>query len=114
MSFRRTLAATVATVVMGSLFAAAPAQAAESWVTRAEYRAVKVGMTKARVHRIFDFRGILVIPAGGGHPYESRHYRMKVNGERRCIAVDYEVRNGRSRVVAKSRPWTPPPGFGCR
>ena len=110
----RTLA--VAVAVLGGALATipAPAQAAEPWVTRAEYRAVSKGMAKARVHAIFDFTGVLVIPAGGGHPYESRHFRTRWDGVAKCIAIDYQRRDGVWRVVSKSTPWRDAPGGGCR
>jgi hypothetical protein len=68
-------------------------------VTAAELRRVVRGMTRAQVHRIFDTRGIVVIPAGNGHPDESREYRMWSG----CAGVDYRYRDGAMRVVGKYR-----------
>jgi hypothetical protein len=97
----------LAALVMSlSVVLASPVQAAEPWVTRAEYRAVHVGMTRARVHRIFDTNGVVTLK-GGMHPGESRHYRMKVDGKKRCIAIDYGRKNGVWRMEGKSRPFPP-------
>ena len=113
--FRMSLITALIAAVITPLFvlAATPAHAAEPWVTRAEYRAVKVGMSKARVHRIFDFTGQRVLSAGPYHPYESRHYRTRWDGKSRCIAIDYQRRSGVWRVVGKSQPWRDGPGYGC-
>lgn len=53
---------------------------AKPCVTRAEYRQVQNGLTKAQVHNIFDFNGSLV-QAG---PPEIRQYRVckRWNGTR--------------------------------
>ena len=48
-------AVTLAVACLG--IGVSPAQAAHGCVTRAEYHAVHFGMTKGRVHRIFDTAG---------------------------------------------------------
>jgi len=57
-------------LALGSLVAAtSPAAAAQDTpgcVTKKEYRKIHKGMTKKRVHRIFDTRGWLADGAGGG------------------------------------------------
>lgn len=55
---------------------AAPAEAARSKgvVTKAEFRQVKRGWTKARVHRVFDTRGRFADGHAGGY---TRAYRAK-------------------------------------
>lgn len=51
------LALTVAAILLSAFATAVPAQAdTPGCVTRAEYRHVHKGMTKERVHRIFDAR----------------------------------------------------------
>ncbi|GAA1478996.1 hypothetical protein GCM10009623_34420 [Nocardioides aestuarii] len=87
--------------------------ASQPWVTKKEYRKVRVDMGKAKVHAIFDTKGQLAIPAGDGHPYMSRHYRTKWNGTKKCIAIDFEKDGQKWRVVGKSRPWRDSPGGGC-
>ncbi len=69
-------------------------------VTRAEYERVDAGMSKRRVHRIFDTRGRrTAISSSGGATAEVRSYRPC----RRHSAVSVAYRSGR--VGAKSAVW---------
>jgi hypothetical protein len=67
-------------VVAGALVAASPAEAAEAdtrpCVTRGEYRQVKQGMTKIRVHAIFDTAGKRLFINTGEVSNEGREYRV--------------------------------------
>ena len=67
-------------LALGSLVVAtSPAAAAQDTprcVTKKEYRNVHKGMTKKRVHRIFDTRGRRdAFAQSGGHTAEIRSYR---------------------------------------
>lgn len=69
-------------------------------VTKAEYERVHQGMTKRRVHRIFDVRGHrTVISRGGGVVVEVRRYRTCRRDS--AVSVAYENR----RVSGKSAVW---------
>ena len=76
----RLLAHTVVGMVAATALGAAvsPAQAAEGdtrpCVTRAEYRQVAKGMTKMRVHAIFDTSGKRLFINGGEVSNEGREY----------------------------------------
>ncbi len=71
-----TVLALAAVVMVGSAVTASTAEAhdgsATSCVTRHEWRHVKAGMKKARVHAIFDSRGRFVDGFAGGY---TRRYR---------------------------------------
>lgn len=82
---------------------AGPAFAGDGYVTSSEYQRAKVGMTKAKVHKIFGTTGRVVLPAGPGHPAESRHYRARMNGKKSCVAVDYKKSDGIWRLVGKAK-----------
>ncbi|WP_445256427.1 hypothetical protein [Nocardioides aurantiacus] len=93
---------TVPVVVSG------PASAAESCVTRNEYTQVKKGMTKARVHDIFDFSGKVLFSNPGKQGNEAREYRMcgawkKATGDTRVQVQynNYATKGGPLRVVYK-------------
>ncbi len=45
-------------------------------VTKREYRRVHNGMTKGKVHRIFDFNGVLLFENPGAVHNSAREYRM--------------------------------------
>ena len=70
-------------------------------VTRAEYERVHDGMSKRRVHQIFDIRGRRVaISRSGGVTSEVRNYRpCRPNS---AVSIAY----GNSRVTAKSAVWS--------
>lgn len=69
-------------------------------VTRAEYERVHNGMSKRRVHRIFDIRGRRVaISSSGGITSEIRRYRTCRSNS--AVSVAY----GNGRVTAKSAIW---------
>ena len=81
MQIRRQLAVTAAVALTSTAFgavavpagaaapesAAAPSAAAKGCVTRAEYRKVKKGMPKAKVHKIFGTAGKLGSVEGRGY-----------------------------------------------
>lgn len=95
MSLARTGAATLATAMASTILVAlspAPAHAdTPLCVTRAEFRQVTKGMTKLRVHRIFDRRGKQVsIFTGSGVTYETRQYRPCLRFS--AIQINYENR----------------------
>jgi hypothetical protein len=76
------------------------AHAARPCVTKAEYRAVHDGMTKHRVHRIFDTRGRQEAFARSGRfTSEVRSYRTCRRGS--AVSVSF----GNRRVTAKSAVW---------
>lgn len=77
-------------------------------MTRAEYRAVKKGMTKARVHKIFDFSGRVLFANSGTQRNEAREYRMcgpwkKATGHTRVQVQynNYATKGGPLRVIYK-------------
>jgi hypothetical protein len=80
---------------------AAAATHTHDCVTRREYRAVKDGMRKSRVHEIFDFNGHLVEKTGD---IEVRQYKVckRWNDEPRAH-VRVVFQNGR--VVDKFKSW---------
>jgi hypothetical protein len=76
-------------------------QARRGCVTRAEFRRVRRGMTKARVHRIFDTRGRFADGGAGGY---SRVYRSC--DFRHAAYVEYRgIRRGPDRATGWKR-WT--------
>jgi hypothetical protein len=85
----------------GVIVTAGPASAdTPGCVTKSEYRKVHKGMTKKRVHRIFDNRGHRqAFAQSGGHTAEIRGYRTCSPFS--AIAVSY----GDGRLDAKSAVW---------
>ena len=87
-------AATVLALAAGSvLTVAAPASAdTPGCVSKSEYRTVKKGWTKTRVHRLFDTRGKQSISYP---PYEDREYKActVTYGTHGTVSVEYK--NGR-------------------
>ena len=83
-------------VLLTSVATTTPAQAdTPGCVTKGEYRNVHKGMTKKRVHRIFDTRGVRTAFTTS----EIRHYKP-------CNAygtVQVSYRDGR--LIAKSGQW---------
>jgi hypothetical protein len=68
----------VGAVLASGLVLANPSEASaqESCVTRAEFRNVHRGMSKAAVHRVFDTSGRRsAISHAGGYTFEIRSYR---------------------------------------
>lgn len=100
------IAASVLTMA-GSLLTTAPASAdTEGCVTRAEYRKVHRGDTKARVHRIFDTAGHRdAISSSGGYRSEIRSYHTCSRFS--AVSISWE-KNGPSpwRLSGKSAVWT--------
>jgi hypothetical protein len=95
-------AAATVTAVTATLVPATAAQAADTptCVTRAEYKAVHKGMTKTRVHRIFDISGKrMAIAHSGGFTSEIRSYKTCQKFSAVSIAYD----NGK--LSAKSAVW---------
>jgi hypothetical protein len=89
------VAATPMVIVVGPAAADTP-----GCVTRAEYRAVKHGMTKTKVHGIFDTRGNRqAIASSGRYTVEIRSY--KTCSRFSAVAVSYQ--NGR--LSTKSAVW---------
>jgi hypothetical protein len=94
------LATSAAIVVPTAVVTAAPAAAGYTpgCVDRAEFRKVKDGMTKAKVHEIFDTRGKRMSIGSGG---ESREYRTCSGDSWSYVSVDYERNRGAWRVWFK-------------
>lgn len=82
------------------------------FVTFREYKNVWRGMPRKKVHRIFDAKGAVIL-SGGMHPYETRCYFAHAN-HRQIFHVDYGYRNGKVRLVGKTRLFRNHPGSGCR
>jgi hypothetical protein len=102
---KKTLAAVIATASLSltGLAVTAPTAdattdrtAAAPCVSKKEYRQVKKGFTKARVHRIFGTAGTLAGRRGG---IEARGYK----GCTTYGAVGVSYRNGR--LIAKNAVW---------
>ena len=97
-----------AALTTATLVVAPPAEAADTptCVTRAEYRAVSRGMTKARVHQIFDIAGHRdAISWAGGYGAEIRSYRPCSRYS--AVSIAYEKRPGGVwRLSAKSAVWS--------
>lgn len=74
-----------------------PADAATNCVSKAEFRKVTHGMTKTRVHRIFDTAGKQSFVMGG---YESREYKT-CTSRYGFVYVDYDHK----KVDSKSAFW---------
>ena len=106
MTLRSTIATGLAALSLctaGALTVAPPAAAdTAGCVSRVEYRKVHDGMTKKRVHRIFDTRGQQSwAMSSGGRYYESRDYKPCTSPRWGFVWVDYI--NGR--VDAKTVYW---------
>ncbi len=91
-------------LALGSLVVAtSPAAAAQDTprcVTKKEYRKVHKGMTKKRVHRIFDTRGRRdAFAQSGGHTAEIRSYRTCSRFS--AVSISY----GDGRLDGKSAVW---------
>lgn len=89
--------------VGGTTVLAAPAQAGDTpnCVSKREFKRVKDGMTKARVHRIFDVNGKREYSGSGG---EGRSYRpCEGDPDWSYITVNYERYKGAKRVWFKWR-----------
>ncbi len=84
---------------------AAPAVASSGCVTRAEYRAVKHGWPKGRVHHEFGTKGHrLSIAAAHGYASEVRAYRGCVAHS--TVVVSYLKKpGGVLRLAAKAADW---------
>jgi hypothetical protein len=83
------------------------ASAGEPCVTKREYRQVRNGMTKARVHRIFDTSGSVLFSNPGVQMNEAREYRTCRAFRRtagRTVQIQYNnyaTNGGPLRVVFK-------------
>lgn len=104
MQIRRQLAAAAALALTSTAFgavavpagaaapesAAAPSAAAKGCVTRAEYRKVKKGMPKAKVHKIFGTAGkrSTIAPLPNGGSVEGRGYKVCGN-PRGAVGVSF-------------------------
>ena len=99
----RPLIAASAVAVLGLPLTAAPAVAeTPTCVSRAEYRAVKNGWTRARVARVFDVSGRSVEARA---PFRARTYNdcWRSNEVWGKVSVVYRYRNGAWRVVDKTK-----------
>jgi hypothetical protein len=104
------VAALTAVVLSGPTIAltATPAQAAESYVTKAEFRKVKRGMPVKRVHRIFDVDGKQTMyfpayPSLGIPAEQSREYRVRSKWG--YVSVDFKRKDGRWVMARKHAYW---------
>lgn len=89
--------------VGGAVVMASPASAdTPTCVSKSEYRNVKNGFAKTRVHRMFDVSGKqeMTYNVGGDH-YESRSYRPCSDPRWGTVWIDY--RNGK--VTSKMAMW---------
>ncbi|GAA5147949.1 hypothetical protein GCM10023340_21130 [Nocardioides marinquilinus] len=97
---KKILAATVAAATLGlTTVTVSPADAAPSkgCVTRAEYKKVKKGMTKARVHSIFGTSGQRVTMSGG---VEGRGYKV-CTSKTGAVGVAYS----KGKLASKAVTW---------
>jgi hypothetical protein len=107
---KRVIAAALTSIAVAAPAAviAAPAQASEPYVTKAEFRQVSKGMTMARVHRIFDVSGTQsyyesAYPSLGIPAEQSREYRTKSSWG--SVDIDYVRRDGVWYVKRKDAFW---------
>lgn len=108
---KRAIAAVVtatALTVPAAVIIAAPAQAAEPYVTQAEFRQVTKGMRLKRVHLIFDISGKQTMyfpayPSLGMPAEQTREYRVK--SEWGSVDVDYKRKDGVWVVIRKTAYW---------
>lgn len=105
---KKVIASLAAGVVASfGVVATAPAASADTGtcVTRTEYRQVSRGMTKAKVHRIFDIDGKRqAIARSGGYVSEIRNYKTCSQYSAVSIAWDKKP-GGVFRLSAKSAVW---------
>ena len=75
-------------------------------VTRAEYRAVSRGMTKTRVHGIFDTAGTrLAISSSGGYAAEVRTYKV-CRSPYSAVSISFDKQPGGDfKLSAKAAVW---------
>lgn len=100
------LAASTTVILGGSAFIAPAAQAdTPGCVTRAEYRSVSKGMTKPKVHGIFDTDGRrMSIASSGGYSSEVRTY--KTCSPYSSVAISWNKNPGGVwKLGAKSAVW---------
>lgn len=94
------VAATVLSLGLGTVGATAAEAAApapKGCVTKAEYKKVKNGMTKAKVHKIFGTKGIRVTNSNG---VEGRGY-VTCTSRKGGVGVVYSG----GKVVSKAAQW---------
>jgi len=70
----------------GLVVVAPPASATHDCVNKKEYKRVKKGMSKSRVHRIFDINGKQV---STGYGYEYRDYRVCTDPKCGFVSVTF-------------------------
>lgn len=89
-------------LVLAGLGATSPSAQADTpgCVNRGEYRQVHKGMTKRRVHQIFDTRGRRVAFSRNGR-FTSEIRRYRACPRRSAVSVGY----GNRRVRSKSAVW---------
>ncbi|CAA9356521.1 MAG: hypothetical protein AVDCRST_MAG34-2136 [uncultured Nocardioidaceae bacterium] len=87
------------TVAIPTAFADTP-----KCVSKAEFRAVKMGWGMPRVHNRFDIKGQQTYV---GYGYQNREYRActKSYGYHGTVWVDYERSNGKWKVSGKYAAW---------
>ena len=99
-----TLLAT-AVVVAGGLAITAPADAdtgdQRPCVTHREYKRITKGMTKARVHDIFDTKGTFLFRNPGAVHNEAKEYRGCSGSTVQVQYNNYAAKGGPQRVVFK-------------
>ena len=94
------LALVCALALLAPVSVAAPAQAAEAYVTKVEFKKVTKGMSITRVHKILDTKGK---QSWVGFGYQSREY--KTGSQFGFVMIDYKKRNGVWRLDAKTAFW---------
>jgi hypothetical protein len=96
-----TLVASTAIMLGGTAIIAPAAQAdTPGCVTRAEYRSVHKGMTKAKIARVFDTAGHrMAFATSGGYTSEIRNY--KTCSPYSVVSIGY----GNGKLDAKSAVW---------
>lgn len=95
--------------LLGSMFISTPALAAPGdnrCITKAEFHAVHIDMTKHHAHYIIDYQGTEVwfIFGSGGPARQGRSYHQ-CGGKRGSAEVDYHKLNGRWYVTGKTSHW---------
>ncbi len=80
----------------GLVIVAPPASATHDCVSKAEYKRVKKGMSKRRVHNIFDIDGKQV---SKGYGYESRDYRVCTDPKWGFVSVTFHKKELNSKYA---------------
>ncbi len=108
MILRLAASAASAALLVAGLGAVTPAQAdTPGCVTRSEFKLVKHGSTKAKVHRVLDTTGKQTYYYSGYGRWESREYKSCVNPRWSYVNIDYKWSRaaGAWKVDGKSAYW---------